>query len=41
MLALIDFEILRLEMFELEMLVQGHRVQHSQWSHSLLNINVY
>ena len=34
-------EILRLETFDLENLGQGHGEQHSQWSHSTMNINVY
>ena len=33
--------ILRFEMFDLENLGQGHRVQHSQFSHSIANINIY
>ena len=41
MLVLTVLEILRLEMFDFENLGQSHRVQHSQWSHSMTNINVY
>ena len=37
--ALTVSEILRFKIFDLKNLGQDHRVQHSQWSNSIVNIN--
>ena len=39
--ALTVSQILKFKICQLENVGQGHRVQHSQWSHSMTNINIY
>ena len=34
-------EILAFEIFDLEKLYQSYGVKHSQWSYSMVNINLY
>ena len=40
-LAFAVYEVLTFEVFVLENLGNGHKVQHSQSSHSMANISVY
>ena len=40
-LALTVFEILPFEIFDIEELGQGQRVQHSQLCHSMANVEIY
>ena len=35
------FDILAFQMFELENIGQGRRVQHSKWCYSMTDINLY
>ena len=40
-LALTVSEVITFQMFDFENLDQGQGLQHSQWFHSMANVNVY